>query len=147
MLTKSGTIYCRGKNDAGMLGNGSREDSPTPVKVIGIEDATDVACGYRHCCAVRKDKTVACWGANDKGQIGDGTTLDRDTPVSLAELTDVIGIATGTEHSCALRQDGSIVCWGAGKTKAKCEEGEGGVCSFFTNIPLPSSLSPCYYML
>ena len=36
------------------------------------EDATEIAAGGFHTCALREDATVSCWGKNGTGQLGDG---------------------------------------------------------------------------
>jgi alpha-tubulin suppressor-like RCC1 family protein len=43
-------------------------DAAKPVD--GITDATQVAVGNGHACALRKTGEVVCWGASDCGQAG-----------------------------------------------------------------------------
>jgi alpha-tubulin suppressor-like RCC1 family protein len=66
-----------------------------------LTDVQQVACGYQHSYALKKDGTVIGWGANSYQQL--------DTPVG---LTDVTQIACGFGHTYARLANGSIVGWG-----------------------------------
>jgi len=102
-----------GAGDFGQLGNGGSGHSPTAVTVAGVSEASSVAAGYGHTCAVVSGGTVKCWGLNSEGQLGDGG-LVWNSPTAV----DVIGISGATEvvlghvHSCALVADGAVRCWG-----------------------------------
>ena len=120
-LHQDGTIYCWGSNEQGQLGNGQSgedADSSVPVKVNGITDATAIAAGRYHSCALHQDSTITCWGHNNWGQLGNSQIIQSsenntsDTPVRVAGITDATAITTGRAHSCALHQTGSITCWG-----------------------------------
>ena len=83
-LHQNGTISCWGGGFYGELGNGQsgrNANSLIPMQVFGITDATAIAAGYQHSCALHRDGTMSCWGRNEWGQLGDGTTRDRSTPV------------------------------------------------------------------
>ncbi len=49
----SGRVACWGLNDHGQLGDGDLVASPTPVYVLGLDDAVWLDVGYAHACAVR----------------------------------------------------------------------------------------------
>jgi alpha-tubulin suppressor-like RCC1 family protein len=72
-----GGVFCWGDNRAGQLGDGRkrlRETAPVPVDML--TDATGIAAGGAHTCAVlAQDRGVACWGSNSAGQLGDGAAL------------------------------------------------------------------------
>ena len=113
-LREGGTVSCWGSNRDGQLGDGTAGGvSLVPVGVVGIADATAIAAGGFHSCALREGGTVSCWGHNSSGQLGDGTAADvSSVPVQVANITDATAIATGHRHSCALREGGTISCWG-----------------------------------
>ncbi len=85
----TGGVVCWGANDDGQLGNGSKRlrRSPVPVAVSGLGDATAIATGYDHACAVRATGGVVCWGRNSQGGLGDdfanGTKEDVPMPVGV----------------------------------------------------------------
>lgn len=94
---------------------------PSPVRVLGLDDANDIAVGNGHACALRGAGEVACWGRNLQGQLGDGTTDDRNVPVafSVHDVTGALEIGTGITSlggsyylrigSCALFNHGATV--------------------------------------
>jgi alpha-tubulin suppressor-like RCC1 family protein len=130
----SGSVVCWGANTYGQLGDGVTprtdpcgECTSTPVGVVGITDAIQVAAGGDTHCALHAGGTVSCWGSDGRGQLGDGsgTTLSgcafsglcSTTPVSVMGLTDAVEVVggvggTGSGHFCARRSGGAVVCWG-----------------------------------
>ncbi len=112
-LLGTGQVTCWGSNYIGELGDGSSgSESATPLAVSGISDASAIAVGGRHSCALLNSGSVQCWGANMQGQLGDGSTNDSSTPVGVLNLTDAIAIGAGEAHSCAVTSGGSVQCWG-----------------------------------
>ena len=114
-LRRGGTISCWGANWDGRLGNGqsgNNAGSLIPVQVEGIADATAIAAGSGHSCALRRGGTISCWGGNYWGQLGNGTNWNSSVPVQVEGIADATAIAAGSGHSCALRRGGTISCWG-----------------------------------
>jgi alpha-tubulin suppressor-like RCC1 family protein len=119
-LFSGGTIKCWGSNGHGQLGNGkyngSYYDSPTPVQVSGINNATQVSAGGTHTCALLSGGTVECWGDNSYGQLGNGkdngSYYDSPTPVTVTGITEAGAIVSGERHTCALLSGGTVECWG-----------------------------------
>ena len=52
-LRGDGSIRCWGANSFGQLGNGTNTSSTSPQTVVGINDATAIAAGNYHTCALR----------------------------------------------------------------------------------------------
>jgi len=83
-----------------------------------LADATQVAVGENHSCAVLKNSTAACWGNNDGGELGNPLASNyaaRPVPVLATPttvLTGVVAIAAGTSFTCSLQDSGSVYCWG-----------------------------------
>ncbi len=112
-LLQDGSVRCWGQNDLGQLGNGTTNDSATPVTVVGITGAAAVRAGGFHTCARFPDGTVQCWGRNSNGQLGDPafTAYQSPTPVRVAGLTATV-VSAGGFHNCALPGDRTVQCWG-----------------------------------
>ncbi|MFC1857237.1 putative Ig domain-containing protein, partial [Thermodesulfobacteriota bacterium] len=125
-LKKDGTVWAWGENTYGNLGDGTTEDSHTPVQVKGEEgigfltDIVAIGGSGLHWLALRSDGTVWAWGFNSYGGLGDGTTTDHSTPVQVkgqggvGYLSDVvdISITDGGAHSFAIKKDSTVWAWG-----------------------------------
>ena len=95
-LLSSGGVTCWGNNASGQLGDGTTNNSTTPVYVSGLTTATALDAGANHTCAIRTGGTVVCWGQNAYGQIGTGVSGGAETtPVVVAGVTGAIAIAAG----------------------------------------------------
>ena len=118
VLLQDGLVKCLGWNNKGQLGDGSDvEYRTTPsVPVVGDEgltlNATSIASGYWHVCALLGGGNVTCWGNNQYGQLGNGATGDTSAAVQVLNITSARTIALGHHHSCALLRSGVIKCWG-----------------------------------
>jgi len=119
-INGSGAVYCWGSNSYGALGDGTTDDSYTPVQVTGIDgesaSAVSVNVGISHSCALLSTGEIQCWGSNTKGQLGDGTTTNSMIPVTVSTIDGVSNTASsldvGEEYSCALLNTGALQCWG-----------------------------------
>ena len=107
-VTKSGDLYCWGKNGSGQVGNGSKEDQTAPVKVL--ENVASVSLSEYHSAAVTKSGDLYCWGDNRSGQVGNGSKEDQTAPVKVLE--NVISVSLGWYHSAAVTKSGDLYCWG-----------------------------------
>jgi hypothetical protein len=111
-LKQDGTVWTWGANYHGQLGDGTKTDRSSPVKVLGLTGVVALAAGDKYSLAVMLDGKVWTWGSNFYGQLGDGTTTDRSSPVQVPGLTGVVAVAAGGGHSLALKSDGSVWAWG-----------------------------------
>ena len=122
-LLSTGHIDCWGANEDGQLGDDTTSGpeacwrggacSTTPVEVQGITDATQLAAGNLHTCAVLTTGHIECWGSDEAGQLGNASAPARtDTPVEVQGITDATHLAAGARYTCATLTAGNIECWG-----------------------------------
>ncbi|MBU6216323.1 MAG: RCC1 repeat-containing protein, partial [Acidobacteria bacterium] len=116
IVTKAGGVKCWGDNSAGQLGDDTFEQRTSPVTVVGVSNAVEVASGGDHSCARVTNGDVYCWGDNSFGQIGSDpdSVANSATAVKVAGVSGAIGITAGAQHSCALLTDKTVSCWGNG---------------------------------
>ncbi|MBN2542445.1 hypothetical protein JXI42_06220 [bacterium] len=106
-LLKDGTVMAWGYGGHGNLGNGSRKDSPVPVKVKNLRGVVQIAAGGSS-LALLESGLVKAWGIYP----GDGTGKSCDTPKFVNEIDDAVAIACGMAHCLVKLGDGRVLAWG-----------------------------------
>lgn len=81
-VAEDGSLYMWGSNDSGQLGDGTREDHSSPVKVM--ENVQTISLGDSCSGAVTKDGSLYMWGNNLRGQLGDRTYEGHNRPVKIS---------------------------------------------------------------
>ena len=114
VLRSDGTVWGRGRNDSGQLGDGTMTDRATPVQITGLTDVIQVSAGTANSMALRSDGTVWVWGDAFYGELGNGTRSQTPqlTPLQVPGLTGVAQIAAGSTFDLALMADHTVRAWG-----------------------------------
>jgi alpha-tubulin suppressor-like RCC1 family protein len=114
-LLNTGQIYSWGYNLHGELGNnnsGGNAESYVPVKVLNIDNATDIAAGSYHSLCLTSDKKICAWGEGRSGQLGNGDDKDYTVPIQINSLSNVKQIDACGSSSTAITEDGLFWAWG-----------------------------------
>ena len=117
ILAGDGSLWSWGENDLGwpVLGLGRITNQPT-LRRIGVEnDWVDIAMGWSHTLALKKDGTLWGWGQNVHSQLGfssSGRSSRRNVPTPSVPGNNWKQIAAGGSHSVAIKQDGTLWAWG-----------------------------------
>ncbi len=118
-----GRAWAWGRNDYGQLGNGEISNYELePVRVLGLENVTDIDAGINHSIALDSGNAWA-WGLGSSGRLGQGSsdTTTHTTPVKVkgeggvGYLENIVDVAVTTQASSyALDADGYVWAWGEG---------------------------------
>ncbi|MEU7025043.1 Ig-like domain repeat protein, partial [Streptomyces sp. NPDC046203] len=138
-LTSDGRVLAWGLNAVGQLGDGTSDNSSTPVEVsipAGVR-ITDISAGGGTGVALTSDGRVLGWGDGVNGQMGNGTNGYNRTPVyaSLPAGTEITDVSAGQTHVLALTDDGQALAWGY---NGSGELGDGTTTQ--RNLPVPVDL-------
>ena len=129
-LKADGTLWAWGMNAFGQLGNGTTNDSWTPVQTgLGASPplTSVVKLGGRpyFTLAVKSDGTIWAWGMNRYGQMGNGTVNPLAGPqvtVPVLVSNSLPGgpinsprqVTCGYQFGAALTTNGTVWTWGSG---------------------------------
>jgi alpha-tubulin suppressor-like RCC1 family protein len=129
-----GAVKCWGSNDFGEIGvSTAYSEALSPVAVSGVTNASSVASGEHHSCALMSSGAIQCWGNNVNGELGNGSTTDSATPVLVSGITNAAAFASGSAHTCALLNGGAVQCWGLNSTG---QLGNGTTTNSSTPVPV-----------
>ena len=113
LLKNDGSVLAFGKNKNGQLGDGTAENSDTPVSVQGLTNIVQISAAVSS-YALDKEGRLWAWGSNNYGQLGQGISDSNvhSTPVEVVFDEPVISIASGKGHALALTESGKVYAWG-----------------------------------
>jgi hypothetical protein len=122
VLRSGGRVDCWGSNASGQRGIGNTDPMiPLPDDPPALAaNATQLAVGESHACALMMDGTVLCWGRNAYGElgvpVGDSARCPggpcQTTPQLVAGLPAAVAIAAGGTTTCAVTAASEVHCWG-----------------------------------
>jgi alpha-tubulin suppressor-like RCC1 family protein len=117
-VKSDGTLWGKGDNRSGSLGDGTVVTKSSPVQIGSLTDWFFARCngdgtkGFT--VAVKTDGTLWAWGSGAKGQLGQGTVVSYSSPVQVGSLTDWKGNSTDDlVAGLPLKLGATIYTWGA----------------------------------
>jgi alpha-tubulin suppressor-like RCC1 family protein len=122
LYLQQGALVACGGNGSGQLGNGTTQNSSTPVTVVGLptQAVTAVTASWSDSGALMADGSYYDWGFNASGQLGNGTTVNSALPVQVHLSAQPVQVALGGSNetngqSLARFADGTVAQWGGTK--------------------------------
>ncbi len=109
-LTKTGDVWCWGKNDSFQLG--ATDQLATQAK-LPLANLQSVAVGSKHTCVVSIAGAVSCFGSNSHLQKGPGSNAVPGDP-NLAFMTKAKAVSAAGNATCVLMGNQSVQCFGVG---------------------------------
>ena len=82
-IDELGNLWAWGRNDIGLVGDGTKEDRSRPVQIKEGTKFTQISAGDFHSFATDELGNLWAWGRNEYGQLGDGTTVNKTSPVQI----------------------------------------------------------------
>mgnify|MGYP002645618086 CR=1 FL=1 len=110
-IDNNGRLYMWGNNSSGQLGNGTTNDSSTPIKIM--DNIKEINLGGFSSSAITKDGSLYMWGGNWCYQLGNGTNENSLIPIKI--MDNVKSVSLGYEHNALITEDGSLYMWGNNK--------------------------------
>jgi prepilin-type N-terminal cleavage/methylation domain-containing protein len=140
-ITTEGKAYCWGWNMFGQIGDGTTNNSASPVVVdasaLGVKTFKYISSSSYGPCALSTDNKLYCWGLNMTNGQNITTPLDISNYGALSGKT-IASISGGIDQGCAIDTNGLAYCWGSNYSG---EVGNGsGTTSYYLN-PVPISMS------
>ncbi|KAL7546829.1 hypothetical protein ACHAWF_010163 [Thalassiosira exigua] len=123
-LEERGAVYVAGKNGAGQLGLGDRENRRRFVAIPSTrgKEVRHVAAGGDVVLATTRRHEVYAWGGSGLGPTGLASNRRRacETPQLVEKLDgeEVVATSVGANHACAASEGGDLFVWGLGVVEA-----------------------------
>lgn len=112
-ITTTNDMKCWGSNASGSYGDGTFNDSLTPVLVRSGRKYRDVVVNGINVCGITTvTDAIECAGSNSFGELGDGTFVDKNTPVTIDPGVPYQMMTSGENHHCGITMAGVLKCWG-----------------------------------
>ena len=120
-VTTDHAAYCWGSGSTGQLAQlvadrcGAAQEmcARQPLRIPNVQ-ASAIAAGARHACAIDTIGAAYCWGFNLLGETGStdyGSTVFA--PRRQVAAVPFVTIGAGESFTCALAADSKVYCWGA----------------------------------
>lgn len=104
-LLENGTVWTKGTNGYGQLGDGTTTDRNTWAQVGDVWNVTQIVVGWEQVLTLHSDGTVKRWGRTT-----DPNPVTR--PQTVGGVTGVLQLAQSAGTTFALLSNGSVTAWG-----------------------------------
>ena len=111
-VADNGDGYCWGRNETGILGDGTVSQRLVPTLVTGGHRFTKIAVGNTHSCGLLTSGIITCWGSNFFGSLGNGTNINSLAPTQIEGSDRFLTVSAGYQSSCGVTTSGKLRCWG-----------------------------------
>lgn len=108
ILTTSGRTYLWGKNDSGMVGNGTTQTADTPYLLPIDKALVQISTSNYNSIAVTESGNLYAWGKNEYGEFGSGTYEGSLTPQKVMFHTAVNKAETTGHLTFVLTVEGDV---------------------------------------
>jgi alpha-tubulin suppressor-like RCC1 family protein len=113
-VTTVNVAFCWGWNREGEVGDGTRTQRLTPVRVLTDVRFSAASPESSHVCGVSTDGRAYCWGFNAHGQLGDGSFTESAVPIAVVGGHHFTAVSAGplASHTCGVTPAQELYCWG-----------------------------------
>lgn len=113
-IDEIGNLYAWGSNGYGSVGDGTKTNRKSPVKVKEGTKFEKISAGYGQSLAIDREGNLWAWGFNRDGKVGNGVLTESVlNPVQIKPEVQFKEVAAGNTHSLAIDKEGYIWAWGA----------------------------------
>jgi alpha-tubulin suppressor-like RCC1 family protein len=138
--THSGSAYCWGKNDNGVVGLNPATDPstawPNPIVLVGTY--VEVGAGDDFACFRTSGGALDCIGSGSVGQMGNGGTTATNYAMVSTYASGVKRVAAGGDTACVITSSDRVECWGR---DGRGQAGNGGTAATYIASPADVGLS------
>jgi alpha-tubulin suppressor-like RCC1 family protein len=126
-------VWCFGQNHYGQLGDGTNEDSSSPVRALLDDSVQWIDAGGFFVIASLQGEgypPLYGWGENGSGQLGPDVGGATSVPTKITPSWNLVDWSAGLSHACAVRWHDEppweTLCWG---TNGQGQLGDGTLTS------------------
>jgi len=105
-------LWCWGENTYSQLGNDTKQNSASPVRIPGDAQWKTVDSGPYRNCGIQSEGSLWCWGWYVGEEIFN-TETSISKPKQLGIDTDWQSVSLGNDHGCGLKTNNTMWCWGS----------------------------------
>ena len=125
-IDKKGKVYTWGSNGCGQLGDGTTNDSNTPICISDVEGSPlkgkNIVDVYNNDAVIAKDSNgkLYTWGWNSYGQLGNGTTTNSSMPMCISNIENnplkgknIVDVYSDDGYTIIVKDsNGKLYSWG-----------------------------------